>query len=57
LEFAITDLSGKLIKTLPVNAHEGSNLVLIETSDLSAGTYLIKMSGSAQERTFHFVKK
>jgi PKD repeat protein len=57
LEFAITDLSGKLIKTLPVNAHDGSNLVLIETSDLSAGTYLIKMSGSGQERTFHFVKK
>lgn len=57
LEFAITDLSGKLIKTLPVNAHEGSNLVLIETSDLSAGTYLIKMVGSGQERTFHFVKK
>lgn len=57
LEFAITDLSGKLIKTLPINAHEGSNLVLIETSDLSAGTYLIKMIGSTQERTFHFVKK
>lgn len=57
LEFAITDLSGKLIKTLPVNAHEGSNLVLIETSELSAGAYLIKMTGSGQERTFHFVKK
>lgn len=57
LEFAITDLSGKLIKSLPVNAHEGSNLVFIETSDLSAGTYLIKMIGSTQERTFPFVKK
>ena len=57
LEFAITDLSGKTIKTIPVNAHEGANLVFIETSELSAGTYLIRMSGSAEERTFTFVKK
>ncbi len=57
LEFMITDLSGKMIKTLPVNAHEGANLVFIETSDLSAGTYLIRMSGSTEERTFTFVKK
>ncbi|WP_430405800.1 M43 family zinc metalloprotease [Fluviicola sp.] len=57
LSFAITDLSGKLIKTLPVHAHEGANLVFIETTDLSAGTYLIKMIGSVQERTFTFVKK
>ena len=57
LEFTITDLSGKMIKSIPVNAHEGSNLVFIETSDLSAGTYLIKMSGSSQERTFSFVKR
>lgn len=57
LEFVITDLSGKAIKTLPVNAHEGSNLVFIETADLSAGTYFIKMVGSSEERTVPFVKK
>ena len=57
LDFIITDLSGKMIKTLPVNAHEGANLVFIETSDLSAGTYLIRMTGSSEERTFTFVKK
>ena len=57
LEFTVTDLSGKLIKSIPVNAQEGSNLVFIETSDLSAGTYLIKVSGSSQERTFSFVKR
>jgi PKD repeat protein len=57
LDFAITDLSGKLIKSLPVNAHEGANLVFIETTDLSAGTYLIKITGSAQARTLTFVKK
>lgn len=57
LDFAITDLSGKLIKSLPVKAQEGANLVFVETIDLSAGTYLIKMIGSAQERTFTFVKK
>ncbi len=57
LEFVITDLSGKMIRSLPVNAHEGSNLVFIETTDLSAGTYLIKMIGSSQERTFRFIKK
>lgn len=57
LQFAVTDLSGKLIKTYPVNAHEGANLVFIETAELSAGTYLVKMIGSAQEKTFPFVKK
>lgn len=57
LDFAITDLSGKLIKSLPVKAQEGANLVFVETIDLSAGTYLIKMIGSSQERTFTFVKK
>lgn len=57
LEFTVTDLSGKIIKSIPVNAQEGSNLVFIETSDLSAGTYLIKMSGPSQERTFSFVKR
>lgn len=57
LEFIVTDLSGKMIKSIPVNAQEGTNLVFIETADLSAGTYLIKMSGSSQERTFSFVKR
>lgn len=57
LKFAITDLAGKTIRTIPVNAHEGANLVFIETSDLSAGTYLIRMTGSQEERTFTFVKK
>jgi hypothetical protein len=57
LQFAVTDLSGKQIKSYPVNAHEGANLVFIETAELSAGTYFIKMIGSAQEKTFPFVKK
>jgi PKD repeat protein len=57
LKFAVTDLAGKIIRTIPVNAHEGANLVFIETSDLSAGTYLIKVTGSSEERTLTFVKK
>ncbi len=57
LKFAITDLAGKTIRTIPVNAHEGSNLVFIETTDLSAGTYLIKMISSSEEKTLTFVKK
>jgi PKD repeat protein len=57
LEFVVTDLAGKTIRTIPVNAHEGANLVFIETADLSAGTYLIKMIGSSEERTLTFVKK
>lgn len=56
LEFVITDLSGKMIRSIPVNAHEGPNIVFVETSDLSAGTYLIQMKGSVQ-RTFSFVKR
>lgn len=57
LKFAITDLAGKTIRMIPVNAHEGSNLVFIETTDLSAGTYLIKMISSSEEKTLTFVKK
>ncbi|MNK00431.1 Pregnancy-associated plasma protein-A [compost metagenome] len=57
LEFTITDLAGKTIKSFPVVANEGSNLVFVETAELSSGTYLIKMNGSTAERTFTFVKK
>jgi PKD repeat protein len=57
IEFIITDLTGKMIQTLPVKANEGSNLVFIETANLSAGTYLIKMVDNTNQRTFTFVKK
>ena len=57
LVFLLTDLTGKLIRSIPVNAQEGTNLVFIETADLSAGTYLIKLSDSSSGKTFKFVKK
>ncbi|MNE31027.1 hypothetical protein D3C80_1245720 [compost metagenome] len=57
LVFVLTDLTGKMIRSIPVNAQEGSNLVFIETADLSAGTYLIKLADSASGKTFKFVKK
>lgn len=55
--FVLTDLTGKVIKTIPVNAQEGANIVLLETANLSAGTYLIKLNDSNSGRTFKFVKK
>lgn len=57
LVFVLTDLTGKVIRSIPVNAQEGANLVFIETADLSAGTYLIKLADSFSGKTFKFVKK
>lgn len=57
IQFFVTDLTGKRLQQHTVMANEGSNLVLIATENLSAGTYLIQMIDAAGQRTLNFVKK
>lgn len=51
----IQDLSGKILQTYNVNANAGSNLVLVDTKDLSSGMYFLKVSGPGSEQIVQFV--
>lgn len=52
---SVLDLSGKVISTSQVQSKQGDNLIIIPTTDLSAGTYLVQLGSNA--RTLKFVVK
>jgi PKD repeat protein len=53
----IQDLSGKILQTHAVNANPGANLVFVDTKALSAGMYLLQVSGAGGQETVQFVVK
>jgi PKD repeat protein len=53
----IKDVSGKLLKQNEIFAQLGSNLVMMDVTDLSSGMYFIQLQIGAAERTLQFVKK
>jgi PKD repeat protein len=52
---SITDVSGKVISTTNIQSKSGSNLIILPTDELSAGTYFVKIGQSNQ--TLKFVVK
>ena len=50
----ITELSGKVLATYPLHVQAGSNLVLTDTKQFAAGSYLLELefNGTKTIRTF-----
>ena len=55
LNVSILDLSGKIISTTVVQSKSGDNLIVIPTTGLATGTYLVQLGTNA--RTLKFVVK
>ncbi len=53
----IQDVTGKVLQNNLVNANEGDNLVFINTSDLSAGVYFMKLNTNGVQKTIQFIIK
>ena len=55
LKFEIQDLAGKFVRQHFILANEGTNLVSFETSELSKGMYLLKISSASGAKTVQFI--
>jgi PKD repeat protein len=55
LRFEIQDVSGKFVRQHFILANEGTNLVSFETSELSKGMYLLKISSASGAKTVQFI--
>lgn len=53
----VTDLAGKHIQTNTIVANEGNNVIILNTSTLAAGTYLVHLADQSGQKTLTFVKK
>jgi PKD repeat protein len=53
----IQDLTGKIVKNHTVNAAIGSNLVMLDTANLAAGTYFITLKIGESQKVMQFVVK
>lgn len=57
MEFHIQDLSGKIVKTIVVQAAAGANLVVLGTEELASGMYFLKIDTSGAQQAIQFVVK
>lgn len=55
-DVSIVDLSGRLVKQIPVNLIEGDNNVRINLNGLASGSYSIRLIMNDELRTTQFVK-
>lgn len=54
---AITDLSGKTVKQIPVNLVDGDNNIQVNLNGLASGSYSIRLIMNDEVRTTQFVKQ
>jgi PKD repeat protein len=53
----IRDISGKVLQQSELFAKQGSNLVMLDVSDLAAGMYFVQLRIGTSEKTLQFVVK
>ena len=53
----IVDITGKVVQTNSVMAAAGSNLVMMDTSKLAAGTYMMTVKTASAQKVLQFVVK
>jgi len=53
----IIDITGKVVQTNSVMAASGSNLVMMDTSKLAAGTYMMTVKTASAQKVLQFVVK
>lgn len=51
----VQDVSGKIAQSAMVNASEGSNLVMMDLTQLAAGMYFLKVQIGTSQKTIQFV--
>ncbi len=51
----VQDLSGKIVQSAMVNASEGSNLVMMDLTQLASGMYFLKVQIGTSQKTVQFV--
>ena len=51
----VQDLSGKIVQSAMVNASEGSNLVMMDLTQLASGMYFLKVQIGTSQKTIQFV--
>jgi endonuclease I len=54
---AITDITGKVVKVLPINLNEGKNQIALSIANLSNGLYSITVRGEQQLFTQKIIKQ
>ncbi len=57
VSFQIQDVTGKITQSQVVKAKTGSNLVMLDTSNLSSGIYFVNMQLNNTQKTIQFVVK
>jgi PKD repeat protein len=57
MTIVLTDLTGKTIQTNTIEANEGENIVLLNTSDFAKGVYFVNLLSGTKRTTLQFVKK
>lgn len=57
VEFAIQDVTGKIIQTNNISANAGSNLVMMDTQTLSTGVYFLNVQINGVSQTIRFIVK
>lgn len=53
----VQDVTGKIVQSAEINGAEGSNLVMMNTSDLATGMYFLKVQVGGSQKTMQFVVK
>jgi len=53
----VQDISGKVVKSHMVNALTGSNLVILDTEELAAGSYFLNIRVAGIQKTLQFIVK
>jgi PKD repeat protein len=51
------DLTGKIVKTININAVAGSNMVMMSTEDMASGMYMLNITTNGTQKTLPFVVK
>ena len=54
-QLKVTDLSGKIIQAYPLYLQEGKNLIITQTNQLAAGSYLLQLEFNGTSTTLPFV--
>lgn len=57
MEFYIQDLSGKIVKTIVIQAAVGANLVVLGTDELASGMYFLNIDANGTQQAIQFVVK
>jgi hypothetical protein len=50
-------LTGKIVKTININAVAGSNMVMMSTEDMASGMYMLNITTNGTQKTLPFVVK